>query len=239
MPDSRDDLVYPDQTFDDRLELSIGGEQFVLVHHRGETDDQLYVWVPGRKALASADYYQGFLPNAGNGKRRQRHVEEWAIALQEMAGLDAALLLPAHGKAITDATVIRENLSILGDTLQYINDFAIAELNKGTRKDRIPHLLKLPAEMAGHPSLNEQYVSPADISKMVIKQYTGWWDEIPSHWTPATFTDQSSEIVALAGGVETIVQRAREMAGDNIKLASHLTDWAWHAEPGNGQYNNL
>jgi hypothetical protein len=54
LPEDRDDLVWPTRTFRDRLELEIGGETFVLQHHRGETDDQLYVWVPGRKARASA-----------------------------------------------------------------------------------------------------------------------------------------------------------------------------------------
>ncbi|MFK7898276.1 MAG: MBL fold metallo-hydrolase, partial [Myxococcota bacterium] len=68
LPATQSDLVYPTKTFAERLELEIGGEKFILQHREGETDDQLYVWVPGRRALASADYYQGFLPNAGNGK---------------------------------------------------------------------------------------------------------------------------------------------------------------------------
>jgi glyoxylase-like metal-dependent hydrolase (beta-lactamase superfamily II) len=98
LPASESDLVWPTRYFSDRLELEIGGETFVLQHHKGETDDQLYVWVPGRGALASADYYQGFLPNAGNGKRYQRHVEEWVVALREMAALEPTILLPAHGE---------------------------------------------------------------------------------------------------------------------------------------------
>ncbi len=47
LPDDRNNLVWPTQTFADRIELEVGGETFVLQHHRGETDDQLYVWVPG------------------------------------------------------------------------------------------------------------------------------------------------------------------------------------------------
>ena len=140
LPASRDDLVWPTRTFRDRLELAIGGETFVLQHHRGETDDQLYVWVPGRKALASADYYQGFLPNAGNGKRVQRHPEEWAAALREMAALEPEILLPAHGEAITDPEMIRENLLVLAETLQYIVDHAIAGLNAGLAQGRDPRL---------------------------------------------------------------------------------------------------
>ena len=57
LPASESDLVWPTRYISDRLELEIGGETFILQHHKGETDDQLYVWVPGRGALASADYH--------------------------------------------------------------------------------------------------------------------------------------------------------------------------------------
>src|SRR5210317_1072778 len=190
LPASESDLVWPTRYMKDRLELEIGGEKFVLQHHRGETDDQLYVWVPGRGALASADYYQGFLPNAGNGKRYQRHVEDWVVALEEMASLEPKILLPAHGEAITDSATIVENFSVLAEALQYIVDHTVDGLNAGKRKDLIYGSVQLPEHLATHPTLNVQYVTPNDISKMVIKKYTGWWDDIPSNWTPASMDDQ-------------------------------------------------
>lgn len=232
LPASESDLVWPTRYFSDRLELEIGGEIFVLQHHKGETDDQLYVWVPGRKALASADYYQGFLPNAGNGKRYQRHVEDWAVAMREMAALQPEILLPAHGAPISDTATIVENFTVLADTLQYIVDVTIEGLNAGKRKDLIYGAIELPEHLAQHPTMNVQYVSVNDISKMVIKKYTGWWDDIPSHWTPASMEDQGEMIIELAGGnIPAITQYAREMIADNIKLASHLTDWLFYARP--------
>ncbi len=231
LPKTHEDLVWPTRTFDDRLELTIGGELFVLQHHRGETDDQLYVWVPGRKALASADYYQGFLPNAGNGKRVQRHPEDWAEAMREMAGLGAELLLPAHGEPLSNAETIRENFIVLADTLQYIVDHTIEGLNAGLRKDLIFETLELPEHLANHPSLNIQYVSPKDISKMVLKRYTGWWDDMPSSWTPAPVETRAREIVRLAGGIDALATRARELADTDIQLACYLTDMAFYANP--------
>ena len=232
LPASESDLVWPTRYFSDRLELEIGGETFVLQHHKGETDDQLYVWVPGRKALASADYYQGFLPNAGNGKRYQRHVEDWAVAMREMAALQPEILLPAHGAPISDTATIVDNFTVLADTLQYIVDVTIEGLNAGKRKDLIYGAIELPEHLAQHPTMNVQYVSVSDISKMVIKKYTGWWDDIPSHWTPASMEDQGEMIIELAGGhVPAITQYAREMIDDNIRLASHLTDWLFYARP--------
>jgi alkyl sulfatase BDS1-like metallo-beta-lactamase superfamily hydrolase len=231
LPRSREDLVWPTRTFRDRLELEIGGERFVLVHHPGETDDQLYVWVPGRGALASADYYQGFLPNAGNGKRVQRDVERWAVALREMAALEPTLLLPAHGAAITETAVIQENFGVLAETLEHIVQHTLDGLDRGMRKDEIHGSVALPEHLANHPTLKIQYVTPQDISKMVLKKYTGWWDDIPSHWTPAPLADQAKSIVELAGGMEGLATYARSVATRDVRLASHLADYAFYADP--------
>ena len=233
LPVSKEDLIWPDTVFEDRLEIMVGGEKFVLQHRKGETDDQLYVWVPGRKALASADYYQGFLPNAGNGKRVQRYVEEWAFAMREMADLKPEYLLPSHGDSITDPMVINENFIVLARAFESITEQTMAGLNKGQRKDLIVDSIELPEELANHPTLNIQYVTPKDISKMLLKQYTGWWDDIPSHWSPATWEARAGEIANLAGGVDELINRTREVLKTDVVLASHMADWAWIAEENN------
>ncbi len=240
LPASTSDLVWPTRYFTDRLEIEVGDETFILQHHKGETDDQLYVWVPGRKALASADYYQGFLPNAGNGKRSQRHVEEWSVAMKEMAALNPQILLPAHGKEITEPAVIQENFLALAEAFDYIVDHTIDGLNAGKRKEQIFGSVQLPEHLAKHPSLNVQYVTPNDISKMVIKKYTGWWDDIPSNWTPASMEQQGNMIIELAGGnIPAIASYARKLINQDIRLASHLTDWLFYARPDNAEVQQL
>jgi glyoxylase-like metal-dependent hydrolase (beta-lactamase superfamily II) len=243
LPKSAEDLVWPTRTFRDRLELEIGGETFVLQHRKGETDDHLYVWLPGRRVLASADFYQGFLPNAGNGKRVQRYVEEWSRAMAEMAALEPAVVMPAHGEALTDPALIQDNFGALAEALDYIVQHTIAGLNQGLRKDQIFASLRLPPHLANHPSLNVQYVSAQDISKMVIRKYTGWWDDLPSEWAPAAREDQAAMVVELAGGIDALVERGRSLlevrdlgdgvtAGEeDLKLASHLAEWAWLSHP--------
>ena len=239
LPAKREDLVWPTRTFSDRLELEIGGETFVLVHHEGETDDQLYVWVPGRKTLASADYYQGFLPNAGNGKRVQRNVGAWAGAMREMADLQPELLVPAHGAAITDPAEIRESFLVLAEVLEYIRAETLEGLNAGLRKDQVFQSIELPPRLADHPTMNVQYVTAKDISKMVIKRYTGWWDDLPSHWTPAPLEAEAATLVRLAGGMEALAAEARALVRDDIRLACHLADWAFLADPGDATAQQL
>ena len=232
LPASRDDLVYPTQTFRGEMTLTVGGEDFVLRARPGETEDQLYVWVPGRQALATADYYQGFLPNTGNGKRVQRYPEEWAGALREMAAENAVLLLPAHGEVMTDPLLIQENLTVLADALEWVIDRTKEELNNGTRQDLVYRSLDVPEHLLNHPTLNQQYVSWEDISKMVMRRYVGWWDDIPSHWTDASFDAQSAAITELAGGVAALDRRARALMDEDIVMASHIADWAWFGDPG-------
>jgi alkyl sulfatase BDS1-like metallo-beta-lactamase superfamily hydrolase len=87
--------------------------------------------------------------------------------------------------------------------------------------------------------MNVQYVSPQDISKMVIRQYTGWWDDLPSDWTPAPLAEQARAIVDLAGGMTTLVARARAELDGDLRLASLLADWAFLAEPADPEAQQL
>lgn len=53
----------------------------------------------------------------------------------------------------------------------------------------------------------------------------------PEEWAAALLDDQGREIVSLAGGMAAIDRRARELIASDIKMASHLADWAWYADP--------
>ena len=87
--------------------------------------------------------------------------------------------------------------------------------------------------------MNVQYVSPQDISKMVIRRYTGWWDDLPSDWTPAPLAEQARAIVSLAGGMGALVARTRAELDGDLRLASLLADWAFLADPADAEAQQL
>ena len=225
------DVIRPTQTFHGSTTLTVGGERFVLTHARGETEDQLWVWVPARGVVASADYYQGFLPNAGNGKRRQRFAEDWAKALRDMAALRPRVVLPMHGPALTAEADIQDRLNGHAAILESVAAQVLKGLNAGWRVDQVVESVRLPAELARRPDAREDYGTVQDIARMVVKQYGGWWDDIPSRWNPAPLARQAREVAALAGGAPSLIARAKALVSTDPALASALADWAWLAAP--------
>ncbi len=55
-----------------------------------------------------------------------------------------------------------------------------------------------------------------------------------AHLKPAPHAALAREIVSLAGGIDALVLRAKALLkGGDLRLASHLIDWAVAAEPQN------
>jgi len=230
-PRSTAELPMPTRTFRGRLELVIGQDRFVLTHAPGETADQLWVSVPTRGVVVSADYFQPFLPNAGNGKRRQRYVTSWAAALRDMAALRPLRVLPMHGPALVGTEEVERRFTSQARMLESIARQTLAALNSGTRKYDAANGVSLPVELASSADAAELYVTPRDIARTVAQEYTGWWNELPSEWSPVSRATQAREIVALAGGVEPLLLRMEALRTSDPPLACHLADWVWLAAP--------
>jgi alkyl sulfatase BDS1-like metallo-beta-lactamase superfamily hydrolase len=65
------------------------------------------------------------------------------------------------------------------------------------------------------------------------------WDDVPSHWSPAPLADQARTVVELAGGIGPLAARARSLAATDLPLACHLADWAWYADSGDPEAQQL
>lgn len=224
-------LPRPDIVFRNILNLKIDGETFELRHAPGETEEQIWMALPSRGAIFTADYYQGFLPNTGNGKRIMRHVDEWAAALRDMIALKPRHLMTMHGAPIDDPAMIADALGIEAEALEYVSSQVVQRLNAGERKDVIAATLVWPERFARSPWLDPQYNRPEDIARMVALRWTGWWDDIPSHFAAMRHEEEAQEALRLAGGLDALDKRARELLPSNPKLAARLADWAYYGAP--------
>ena len=89
---------YPDRTYRDRLEVTVGEVNFDLHHARGETDDHTWTWIPTHRVVCCGDLFIWASPNAGNPQKVQRYPREWAAALRTM--VDARARDPVAGPRV-------------------------------------------------------------------------------------------------------------------------------------------
>ena len=226
------DYRYPDVTYRDTLTLDVGGERFELHHALGETDDHTWVWVPGRKALCTGDMFIWASPNCGNPQKVQRYPREWAVALREMAGMGAELLLPGHGWPIGGADTVAQVLTDAADLLDSLVDQTLALMNAGARLDEAVHTVQAPEELLAKPYLRPVYDEPEFVVRNVWRLYGGWYDGNPATLKPAPEAELARELAELAGGAGRLAERAGELAAaGNLRTAGHLAELAAQASP--------
>lgn len=222
----------PDEVYDDTHSLVIGGEQIELFHGRGETDDATFVWLPGRRILASGDFVIWMFPNAGNPRKLQRYAAEWAAALRHMEQLEPDIVIPGHGPVIFGkdraAQVLRDGAAVLDHLVRE----CLTLMNRGATLDQVLHEVTAQPEYLAKPYLRAKYDDPEFLVRAIYHLYAGWFDGNPAHLKPARAADLASELARLAGGANKLAERAAVLAEQgNTRLAAHLAEFASAAAP--------
>jgi alkyl sulfatase BDS1-like metallo-beta-lactamase superfamily hydrolase len=234
---------YPDRTYHDTLDVTVGDVGFALRHEKGETDDHTITWQPDTRVLCCGDLFIWASPNAGNPQKVQRYPREWADALRRMLTLDAEFLLPGHGFPVIGADRVRQALTDTADLLDCLVDQTLAVMNAGGRLDDAIHTVRPPAELEARPYLRPVYDEPEFVVHTVWRQYGGWWDGNPASLKPAPERALAAELAALAGGPGILADRAQQLlalaegkpdsadAEQALRIAGHLAEHAWLAAP--------
>jgi alkyl sulfatase BDS1-like metallo-beta-lactamase superfamily hydrolase len=222
----------PDVVIGDHGTLEVGGETIELHHARGETDDHIWAWLPGRRAIMAGDFLIWNFPNAGNPQKVQRFPIEWAAALRAMATHGPELIVPAHGLPIAGRERIAGVLDTVATTLETLVDQVLEMMNAGATLDEIVHTVHVPDDILAKPYLRPLYDEPEFVVRGVWRQYGGWWDGTPSRLKPAPDTAVGGVVAELAGGTGPLLARARTAAeAGDLRLACHLADFAGWAAP--------
>jgi len=225
----------PDVSYRHSCELSIGGEQFVLRHDRGETDDHTWTEWVGHDTLFVGDFLIWNFPNCGNPQKVLRYPAEWAAALRKMAARGPRLIAPAHGLPVRESPRVERVLGSTAAALEGLVAGVIVLLNADASLDDALHSVKVPDELLSLPWLRPFYDEPEFVVRNIWRTYGGWWDGNPAHLLPPRQATLATEVVSLAGGVEAVVARARSLADDgDLRTACELIEMAVVAEPANG-----
>ena len=216
-------LLRPTHTFRDKLELEIAGVKLVLVHAPGETNDQLFVWLPDKKTLLPGDNVYKAFPNLYTIRGTlYRDVLEWSRSLDKMRALRPEHLVPSHTRPVSGVEEIDEILLSYRDAIQYVHDQTIRGMNRGLTPDELVHEVVLPPHLRQHPYLQELYGTVAWSVRSIFSGYLGWFDGDAAYLSPSNPEERAAGIIELAGGAERVLAAAHAALADGR--------FAWAAE---------
>lgn len=216
-------FIPPNLTFDQELKIKLGGETFVIEHAPGETEDQLFVWMPERRVLFPGDNIYKAFPNLYTIRGTSyRDPVQWANSLDRMRDLHAEVLVPSHTRPMVGAQAIQATLTDYRDAISFVHDQTVRWMNQGLTPDEIVEKVKLPAHLAADPYLLEHYGTVEWSVRSVFTGYMGWFSGDAASLSKDAPDVRAREITDLAGGPAAALAKADE--------AYNQGRWKWSAE---------
>ncbi len=211
----------PTRTFAREATFEVGGVAFRLVAAPGETEDQLFVHLPGRGVLMPGDNWYAAFPNLYTIRGTSpRPVDDWIRSLDAMRAVGADVLIPSHTAPVQGAEAVAASLTAHRDAVQWVRDQVVRGANAGWNVDEVASAAALPPALAAVPSLAETYGQVDWSARAVFDANLGWFDGSTELLYPLERTDVARRRVALMGGAEA-VRAAVEQA-----LAGGEPEWA-------------
>ena len=110
--------TYPNVTFSDTLTVQMGSREIQVMHARAITPGDTYVYLPKEKILITGDILLNPYPYAIGGS----YPAEWLAALNRLAGLQPAVIIPGHGDAVNSSGLLDNNIALFQEVLRQVKD---------------------------------------------------------------------------------------------------------------------
>ena len=192
---------------EDSVTRTIDGVTLQMTAAVGETDDQIFVWLPDAKALCCGDNFYACFPNLYAIRGSQyRDISAWVDSLDVIRTYPIETLLPGHGKAIQGAQTVQETLKNYRDAIESVLLQTLDGMNQGLTIDQLAENVKLPETLANLPYLGEHYGSVEWTVRSIFNAYAGWFDGNPTALHPLTASQNASHTIRMMGGVNAVLQ---------------------------------
>ena len=217
----------PNETFEESLSLTIAGINIELQAANGETNDELFIWLPDDKTLFTGDNYYKAFPNLYAIRGSQyRDVKSWGESIQRMSELPVEHLVPGHTRPLSGKEKIHKNLTDYSEAILSVYNQTIEGMNQGLSVDEICAKVQLPAHLKDAENLQEFYGSVPWGVRSIFFHLVGWFDGNPSQLYPLTPKSEAEQIVKLAGGVDKIKQQFQQAIKEkNHQWGMQLADY--------------
>lgn len=216
-----DGVRLPTRTFSGTTTLAVGGLRIELHEAPGETDDQLFVWLPDQRLLLPGDNIYRAFPNLYTIRgTRPRPVDAWVESLDHMRRLAPTLLIGSHTVPVVGEQVIADRLRDYRDAIAFLRASVVRGANAGLTRAQIAEAVTLPAELAGQPHLRELYGQLDWSALSIYDAELGWFDGSPEALYPPPSAELARREVELMGGFAAV--RAAARASDDPRFGLHL-----------------
>jgi uncharacterized sulfatase len=228
----RPKIVAPTHTFSgDRVRLEIAGVTIDLVAAPGETDDQLYVWLPEQRVVFAGDNFYQSWPNTYplRGTAR-RSIRDWIASITSMVNENPLHVVGGHTTPMLNNAV--EVLTNYRDAMSWVHDRTIEGAKQFMTPDELVEYAALPEYLADLDYLAEYYGSVWGTVRDIYAQDLGWFDGDPLNLHRESPIRQSQRIADIAGGVDILMEKAQKaMQNDDPLGAAQLAQHVMRLRP--------
>lgn len=213
----------PTRTFSGEASLEVGGVRFELVEAHGETDDQLFVWLPAQRVLMPGDNVYRAFPNLYTIRgTRRRPVERWVASLDAMRRRRPAALVPSHTAPVVGEAEIEGVLRDYRDAIAYLHAAVVRAANAGEDVEAMAARVGLPAHLAGSPWLRELYGQVDWSARAIYGGELGWFDGDADELYVHAPAEAARREVAMMGGAAAVRAAADAALASDPRWAAHL-----------------
>ncbi|MEM7373359.1 MAG: alkyl/aryl-sulfatase [Bacteroidota bacterium] len=228
--------IVPTHTFEgSSKKLEIDGVKVELYAAPGETDDQLYVWLPEEKVLCSGDNFYRSWPNlyAIRGTA-YRDVQAWVQSLSSMIEKDADAVIPGHTRPFVGKEEVKSALTNYRDAVQFVFDKTVEGIGKGLGPDDLVEYVQLPERFAKLDYLREYYGRIDHSVRSIHNGYLGWFDGNATSLVPLPPKEEALRMAQLVGGTSKLIKKAaKALKQKDYQWTAQLCDYAIRLAPAN------
>ncbi len=223
----------PTVTFDDTLDLTIGGRELSLLSvPGGETTDSLVVWLADSRTAFTGNMLGplfGHVPNLVTIRGdRYRDALQYVAAVDRLLALQPERVVTGHFEPIVGAGRIAEELTALRDATLWVHDRTVDGMNDGADVHTLMRDISLPERF----DVGEGYGRTSWNVRAIWETYAGWFHHRSTtelYGVPASSV--AADIVGAAGAEALLRAASDHLAAGRPIEALHLTDIVLRADP--------
>lgn len=205
---------------EDEVERIIDGVKLKLVSAVGETDDQIFIWLPDDEVLCCGDNYYACWPNLYAIRGSQyRDIAAWVDSLGLIMTYPAKALLPGHTNPLFGYETIMEVLGNYKGAIEYVLLKTLDCMNRGFSESEAVEAVKLPPEYRDKPYLGEYYGTVEWSVRSVYNGYIGWFDGNPSNLYRPSDQACAKHLTELAGAENLLMGAKKALENGEYQLA--------------------